>query len=67
MARLSPEKDIDSLLKATALVLRHDPSFRLEIAGDGVCMKPLRETAKQLGLGSAVTFLGQVRDVAEVC
>ena len=63
VARLSPEKDVETLLKATALVLRDDPAFRLEIAGDGVCMASLRQTATQLRLGGTVTFLGQVRDV----
>src|SRR5262249_46559104 len=63
VARLSPEKDVETLLRATALVLRDDPAFRLEIAGDGVCMAPLRQTAAHLGLDGVVTFLGQVRDV----
>ncbi len=66
VARLSPEKDMATLLKATALVLRDDPAFRLEIAGDGVCMAALRQTTEQLGLGSAVTFLGSVRDVPDL-
>jgi glycosyltransferase involved in cell wall biosynthesis len=63
VARLSPEKDMATLLQATALVLRDDPAFRLEIAGDGVCLPALRQTAERLNLGRAVTFRGQVRDV----
>ncbi len=64
VARLSPEKDIDTLLRATALVVREDPAFRLEIAGDGPCLPALRQTASELGLQTHVRFLGQVRDVA---
>ncbi len=63
VARLSPEKDVATLLHAAALVLQDAPGFRLEIAGDGVCMPALRQTAEQLNLGGVVTFLGQVRDV----
>ncbi len=66
VARLSPEKDVETLLQATALVLRDDPTFRLEIAGDGVCMAPLRQTADQLGISGAVAFLGQVREVPKL-
>ncbi len=64
VARLSPEKDIDTLLRATALVVRQDASFRLEIAGDGPCMSSLRQTSASLGLEEHVRFLGEVRDVA---
>ncbi len=63
VARLSPEKDIDTLLKAAALAAAEDAAFRLEIAGDGPCMADLRRTAAELGLNGCVTFHGQVRDV----
>ncbi len=63
VARLSPEKDIDTLLRAAALAAGEDDAFRLEIAGDGPCMAELRRTAAELGLDGRVTFHGQVRDV----
>ena len=63
VARLSPEKDIGTLLRATALAARADESFHLEIAGDGPCMADLRRTAAELGLNGRVRFHGQVRDV----
>jgi glycosyltransferase involved in cell wall biosynthesis len=63
VARLSPEKDIGTLLSAAALAVREDSSFRLEIAGDGPCMADLRRTAADLELNDCVRFLGQVRDV----
>jgi glycosyltransferase involved in cell wall biosynthesis len=66
VARLSPEKDIDSLLHATALVVRDDPSFRLEITGDGTCLAALRQTTASLRLEEHVRFLGQVRDIPSV-
>lgn len=66
VGRLSPEKDVENLLRAMAMVVRQEPGFRLEIAGDGRCMLPLRELTRSLGLEGCVRFLGEVRDVAEV-
>ncbi len=63
VARLSPEKDLATLLRAAALAVRSDEAFRLEIAGDGPCMADLRRTADGLGLGGVVHFHGVVRDV----
>lgn len=64
VARMSPEKDIDTLLHATAHVVRCEPAFRVEIAGDGPCLPALRQATAELGLRDHVRFLGQVRDVA---
>ena len=64
VARLCPEKDIATLLRAVAFVVRAQPAFRLAIAGDGPCMAELRTLAGVLGLGEHVQFLGMVRDVA---
>jgi glycosyltransferase involved in cell wall biosynthesis len=63
VARLSPEKDLATLLHAVALVARRDPGFRLEIAGDGVCRSELGRLAAELRLQDHVHFLGQVSDV----
>ena len=64
VARLSPEKDLGVLLRATAIAARHEPALRLEIAGDGPCREELAETAARLGLRERVRFLGAVEDVA---
>ena len=64
VSRLSPEKDVGTLLAAAALVARARPSFRLEIAGDGACLPGLRQTCRELDLEANVRFLGPVRDVA---
>jgi len=63
VARASPEKDIETLLRASAIVAGEEPSFRLEVAGDGECLPVLRGLAGELGLGGHVRFLGEVRDV----
>jgi glycosyltransferase involved in cell wall biosynthesis len=63
VARLSPEKDMPTLLRATSLAAQAEPDFRLEIAGDGVCMGELQQLAQELHLGERLRFLGQVSDV----
>ena len=64
VARLSPEKDVATLLRAAARVVQQRPTFRLRIAGDGPCLPMLRELTDQLQLAGHVDFLGDVRDVA---
>jgi glycosyltransferase involved in cell wall biosynthesis len=63
VGRLSPEKDVQNLLRAVEIVVRAQPRFRLEVAGDGVCLPELRELSSRLGLSPSVRFLGEVRDV----
>ena len=63
VARLSPEKSIDTLLRAVPIIIAKCPDFRLEIAGDGPCGEALRRLASESNLGDAVRFLGTVRDV----
>lgn len=64
VGRLAPEKDVATLLRAVAAVVRVDPSFRLEIAGDGACRADLEGLAAELDLREYVRFLGAVNDVA---
>lgn len=64
VARLSPEKDIPTLLRAVRLVVAQEPSFRVRIAGDGACLGELRLLAEQLRVSAHVDFLGEVQDVA---
>jgi glycosyltransferase involved in cell wall biosynthesis len=66
VARLSPEKDIATLLRAVALVRRERADFRLEVAGGGACAGDLHALADALGLGETVRFLGPVGDVPAV-
>jgi glycosyltransferase involved in cell wall biosynthesis len=63
VARLSPEKSIDTLLRAVPVVLATCPDFRLEVAGDGPCREALAALAAELRLGDRVRFLGTVGDV----
>jgi glycosyltransferase involved in cell wall biosynthesis len=63
VARLSPEKDVATLVRAAAVAVREMLSFRLEVAGDGVCMPALRQLTAELGLEEHVRFHGEVRDI----
>lgn len=58
MARLAPEKKIDVLIDAFALVLQEDSSARLEIAGKGECLGELQQQVNRLGIESSVWFSG---------
>jgi glycosyltransferase involved in cell wall biosynthesis len=66
VARLSPEKDIATLLRAAAIAREEHHGLRLEIAGDGACLPSLQTVTRELGLGEQVRFLGRVRDVPAV-
>jgi sugar transferase (PEP-CTERM/EpsH1 system associated) len=66
VARLRPEKDYPTLLRAVAQVVRRAPEFRLEVAGDGDEQAAVEALAAELGLADHVRFLGLVRDVPAV-
>jgi glycosyltransferase involved in cell wall biosynthesis len=66
VGRLSAEKDVATLIHATALVIRELPTFQLHIAGDGDCLPNLRRLVSDLGIGNAVQFLGEIRTIPEL-
>jgi glycosyltransferase involved in cell wall biosynthesis len=66
VGRLSPEKDVGTLLQAVAQAVREEPGFRLVVAGDGSCLPALLRQAAELRLNEHVHFLGEVRQVADV-
>ena len=62
-ARLSPVKDIPTLLRAMALACRENPRLKLLIAGDGEDRQKLENMARDLGLAGKVFFAGWLSDV----
>jgi glycosyltransferase involved in cell wall biosynthesis len=66
VARLDPIKNQEMLLRAFELVRRRVGYARLVIAGDGPARVSLVQLAASLGLGESVTFLGEVRDTADL-
>lgn len=60
VGRMSPEKSLPVLMEAFALVQRRRRRARLVMIGDGPALAALRIQAGELGIGSAVDFLGHV-------
>ncbi len=66
VARLSAEKDHQTLLGACKLLACHGDDFHLEIIGDGPLRSTLEKTVKTLGLDKHVSFSGMRHDVPEL-
>jgi glycosyltransferase involved in cell wall biosynthesis len=66
VARLSSEKDFPTLLRATALVVREVPEFRLLLVGDGAERNRLEQLVRELDLADHVQLLGERCDIPEL-
>jgi glycosyltransferase involved in cell wall biosynthesis len=66
VARLSPEKDVANLVRATAMVAERAPGLRVEVAGGGPCREDLDRLAAELGVGDRISFLGEAHDVPAI-
>jgi len=66
VSRLSPEKDCGSLFAALKLLAADHPEARLLLAGDGPEMENYQRTAREMGLGDRVLFLGSREDVPDL-
>jgi glycosyltransferase involved in cell wall biosynthesis len=60
ISRLAPEKGVDQLLSAMALLKANRLDVELIVAGDGPERLALIELSKNLGLENAVTFAGDI-------
>lgn len=60
VARLSPEKNHERLIRAFARVHEHDENAHLVIVGNGKLRRNLRQLVVSLGIRDNVTFTGQV-------
>lgn len=63
VARLDPVKDQATLLQAVRLVADRNPTFRLDIVGDGPSRAALESRRTELGLDRQVRFCGYQSDV----
>ncbi len=64
-ARLTPIKNIPSLLRAFAQAYSRNPRLRLKIAGSGEDEASLKALAHKLNISSRVDFVGWVTDMRE--
>jgi glycosyltransferase involved in cell wall biosynthesis len=62
IARISPEKDHDTVLKALSKIKNMD--WSIDFAGKGNS-EPYIKLAEKLGIAEKVNFLGEVSDIAE--
>ena len=62
VARLDPVKDHATLLTAFARLRLGQPGTYLVVIGDGESRQALESQARELGLGDAVHFAGEIRD-----
>jgi glycosyltransferase involved in cell wall biosynthesis len=63
VARLHPEKGVDTLVQAASIASRRNPDLRIEVAGDGPFRPELQQMIAELGLMGNLSLLGAVRDV----
>lgn len=63
VSRLSPEKDLGTMLHAVKQVVQQIPQFRLLIVGEGPERGRLEQIAAELHLTSHVEFLGERNDI----
>ena len=65
-ARLHPQKGLDVLLDAVALLRRRHPGVRCAVVGDGPLAGWLRRRVDELGLAGEVVLAGARDDVADL-
>lgn len=65
VARLSPEKDISTLLRAAALLRDRGRPIELDIVGGGPCRDALAAERDDLGLAGSVALHGPREDVRD--
>ena len=66
VARLAEVKNIDTLIRAVAVVRGQIPQFRLRIVGDGPCRDSLEALAAALDIRDYVAFTGEADNVPEL-
>jgi GalNAc-alpha-(1->4)-GalNAc-alpha-(1->3)-diNAcBac-PP-undecaprenol alpha-1,4-N-acetyl-D-galactosaminyltransferase len=66
VGRFAWEKDPEILIRSMVLVSKKYPEWKLEMAGTGPLLEPIKLLVKALNLESNVVFLGNVNKVAKL-
>jgi glycosyltransferase involved in cell wall biosynthesis len=61
-ARLAPEKGLEFLIQALALLVAKNYDLQLRIAGDGPSRDYLKDVAKKLGVANRVSLVGNLNE-----
>jgi glycosyltransferase involved in cell wall biosynthesis len=64
--RLLTHKNVDVLIRATALVLKNHPAVSLWVVGEGPARTSLEALTKELGIEASVSFLGFLKEEGEL-
>jgi len=64
VGRFYPQKDYATMIRSFAILQQQQPQSILTIAGEGELQSSIHELATQLGLQSAIKFLGPRQDIA---
>ncbi len=62
LARLDPQKGLDTLIEAMALVQVKDPNIRVRVAGEGMLRPELETHIRKLSLQETIQLIGIVTD-----
>jgi len=65
IARLTPQKDLPTLLKAFSLVLKANPNVKLLIVGDGSEKARLLKLAEELNISRRIIWAGKTSAIIE--
>lgn len=66
IARLVPQKDLETLLKAFAIFSRENSDAMLVIVGDGYLKENLIEYSVELGISEKITWFGRTEDIPSI-
>lgn len=66
VARLAPQKDLHTLLRAAPLIIARAPATHFVVIGDGPLRAELMQLARDLGLAGQVHFLGHRHDLPDL-
>ncbi len=66
VARLAPEKDLATLIRAIAIASQSVPALQLRIIGDGEMRSHLKRLVCELSISEKVEFLGERENVPEL-
>lgn len=65
IARLSPQKDLSTLLQAFALICHEKPNAKLVVVGGGPDREILENIALDLGISTRITWVGRTSEISE--